>query len=94
MHNIVYKLSEDYEDTRMKISGIKLRLSQKGRQQQNQVIQNPFSLETDVIRLCSEKRNSQSRRGETGFFYLLLAYSSPEGRKNKIEQLGGDGEES
>ena len=38
MHNIVYKLSEDYEDTRMKISGIKLRLSQKGGQQQNQVV--------------------------------------------------------
>lgn len=62
MHNIVYKLSEDYEDTRMKISGIKLRLSQKGRQQQNQVVQNPFSLETDVIELSTEKGNSQSRR--------------------------------
>lgn len=58
MHNIVYKLSEDYEDTRMKISWIKLRLSQKGRQQQNQVVQNPFSLETDVIKLSSEKGNS------------------------------------
>ena len=68
MHNIVYKLSEDYEGTRVKISGRKLRLSQKGRQQQKQVVQNPFSLETDVIRLCSEKGNSQSRRGETGFF--------------------------
>ena len=62
MHNIVYRLSEDYEDTRMKISGIKLRLSQKGRQQQNQVVQNPFSLETDVIELSTEKGNSQSRR--------------------------------
>ena len=38
MRNIVYKLSEDYEDTRMKISGIKLRLSQKGGQQENEVV--------------------------------------------------------
>ena len=49
MHNIVYKLSDNYEDPRVKISGMKLRLSQKGRQQQNQVVQNPFSLETDSL---------------------------------------------
>ena len=84
MHNIVYKLSEDYEDTRMKISGIKLRLSQKGRQQQNQVVQNPFSLETDVIELSTEKGNSQSRRDGWDRFFL----SPP-----RLFQLGGGGAE-
>ena len=96
MHNIVYKLSEDYEDTRMKISGIKLRLSQKGRQQQNQVVQNPFSLETDVIELSTEKGNSQSRREGWDRFFLSpprLFQLGGGGRKKKvkIEQLGRGG---
>lgn len=68
MHNIVYKLSEDYEDTRMKISGIKLRLSQKGGQQQNQVVLNPFSLETDVITAEFWKRKQSIAKGWDRFF--------------------------
>ena len=72
---------------------MKLRLSQKGRQQQNQVVQNPFSLETDVIRLCSEKGNSQSRRGETRLFSisslpLPVGRGVNERKKVKIELLG------
>ena len=56
-------------------------------------MQNPFSLETDVIKLSSEKGNSQSRRGETGFFYPLLAYSSWErrGLKKKVKYSNGGG---